>query len=63
MRDVLDALVLTCFVWGVFFALGGSVLAYATGEAIAYVIFASGLAMLAVAKIAHATATVIGNKF
>jgi len=45
IRDVLEAVVLTCFIWGGFFVLCGSVLAYAVGEGAGYV--ESGLAMMA----------------
>ena len=45
IRDFLEAAVLTCFIWGGFFVLCGSVLAYAVGEGAGYV--GSGLAMVA----------------
>ena len=45
IRDISEALVLTCFIWGGFFVLCGSVLAYAVGEGAGYV--GSGLAMVA----------------
>jgi hypothetical protein len=51
--DILEAVVLTCWIWGGFFVLIGCVLAYAVGEGAGYA--GSGLAMVAAGwLIAHA---------